>query len=179
MGENAWRQMHPALLVDLDRRDRALFVLCADHARARKWWRAVWKLITRLGGPTVTIAASLVPLLLGSDAVRAAAGHSLITLIVSHVIVQLIKRFVRRPRPSVGEAWVSLVHDPDRFSFPSGHSAAAMSVAMAYGIAFPSYAGFLGAAAMLVGASRVFLGVHYPGDVVVGQLLGIATALVL
>jgi undecaprenyl-diphosphatase len=71
------------------------------------------------------------------------------------------------------------VAEPDRFSFPSGHSAAAMSVAIAYAVAYPSAAAPLIALAALVGMSRVFLGVHYPGDVLIGQLLAALTYLAL
>ena len=71
----------------------------------------------------------------------------------------------------------TLVVEPDRFSFPSGHSAAAMSVAFVYAFAFPQLAIVLVPLAFLVGASRVCLGVHYPGDVLIGQLIAVLTAI--
>ena len=108
-----------------------------------------------------------------------AARHALATLVISHLGVQLIKRTVSRPRPSRRETWASLVREPDKFSFPSGHSTAAMAVASAYALAFPELALPLVALAVLVGASRVFLGVHYPGDVLIGQLIAVATALMM
>lgn len=91
----------------------------------------------------------------------------------------MVKRTVSRPRPSRREGWAALAKEPDKFSFPSGHSAAAMAVAFGYSMAFPALALPLIALAVLVGASRVFLGVHYPGDVVIGQLLAIGTALLI
>ena len=104
-----------------------------------------------------------------------AARDGLATLLISHLLVQIVKRTVTRPRPSRCVIGANRTSEPDRFSFPSGHSAAAMSVALAYGLALPNLAGPLVILALLVGASRVFLGVHYPGDVVAGQLLAIAT----
>jgi undecaprenyl-diphosphatase len=68
------------------------------------------------------------------------------------------------------------VQEPDRFSFPSGHATASMSVALAYGTTFPAWAFPLLVFAMLVGFSRVRLAVHYPSDVLVGQLIAGATA---
>src|SRR6185295_10084047 len=109
----------------------------------------------------------------GSDIAR----HALATLVISHLVVQLVKRTVNRPRPSLREATASLVPEPDKFSFPSGHSCAAMAVCFAYALAFPAFALPLIGLAMLVGASRVFLGVHYPGDVVVGQAIAIVSAI--
>jgi undecaprenyl-diphosphatase len=68
------------------------------------------------------------------------------------------------------------VAEPDRFSFPSGHAAASMSVAVGYGVTFPVLALPLLLLALLVGFSRVRLGVHFPGDVLAGQALALLTA---
>jgi undecaprenyl-diphosphatase len=124
------------------------------------------------------LLATTVPLALGG-AIAEAGRRTLLILILSHLAVQLVKRTVSRPRPSNVVDCTTLVAEPDRFSFPSGHSAAAMAVAFGYAMAFPSLAVPLCAAAVLVGVSRVFLGVHYPGDVLVGQLVAVLTGLVL
>lgn len=163
-----------SLLGRVERSERALYARCVDHASSRRTWRALWTILTHLGGTACSLAAALVPLVLsGSDAAR----HALATLVVSHLVVQLVKRTVNRRRPSLREATASLGPEPDKFSFPSGHSCAAMAVCFAYAQAFPGFALPLLALAMLVGASRVFLGVHYPGDVLVGQSIAVAAAL--
>lgn len=171
--------MQNTLLAQLDARDRALFERCADHARSRRLWVVAWTVLTHLGGTAWSIAAAALPLFASGGALRAAAAHALATLVVSHLAVQLVKRTVNRPRPSRAVGWSALVAEPDHFSFPSGHSAAAMAVAFAYAMFFPVLAVPLITVAVLVGASRVFLGVHYPGDVVIGQLIAVGTALLL
>lgn len=98
------------------------------------------------------------------------------TVVVSHILVQIVKRAVSRRRPAGVIRCASLVREPDRFSFPSGHATASMSVALAYGTAFPTWAAPLLLLALVVGFSRVRLGVHYPSDVVVGQLIAVCTA---
>jgi undecaprenyl-diphosphatase len=157
----------------LDARDRALFIRWAsDGSRTR--WRRTWAALTHLGGATCTLLASSVPFAL-HGALRDTARLTLITLVLSHLVVQLIKRTVGRPRPSRGTSCATLVAEPDKFSFPSGHAAAAMSVAFIYGAVFPHLALPLTILATLVGVSRVFLGVHYPGDVLAGQAIAAAT----
>ena len=61
---------------------------------------------------------------------------------------------------------------PSSTSFPSGHSASAFAFASAAGTAAPVLSPPLHLLAALVAYSRVHTGVHYPGDVVVGSLIG-------
>ena len=168
----------PSLLHRLDARDRALFVRWASTAATTRRARVTWTTLTHAGGATCTILASIVPLWL-HGALRDAARLALATLVVSHLVVQLIKRSVGRPRPSRGTSCTNLVTEPDKFSFPSGHAAAAMSIAFAYAVVFPPATLPLVAIAALVGMSRVCLGVHYPGDVLAGQTIALATGFAL
>ena len=65
---------------------------------------------------------------------------------------------------------------PSSTSFPSGHSAAAFAFATGVGHVLPPAAIPLRALAALVAYSRVHTGVHYPGDVVAGALMGTTLA---
>jgi undecaprenyl-diphosphatase len=170
--------MASMLFERLDARDRELFLRFATFEDASLTARVFWKTLTHLGGVSCSIAAAVVPLFVGGT-LAAAAPSALIALVLSHIVVQMIKRTVGRPRPSRSIDCRTLVNEPDRFSFPSGHSAAAMSVAVVYAVAFPPYAIVLIPLATLVGASRVCLGVHYPGDVLIGQLIAALTALLI
>lgn len=89
------------------------------------------------------------------------------------------KQLVRRPRPDRDGAQVVVgrhVPMPKSASFPSGHTASAVAFAAAVGTALPAAAMPLGVLACVVGYSRVHTGVHYPGDVAAGALLGLASA---
>lgn len=171
--------MRASLIFRLDARDHAWFdrLVLGDAAPAAS--TCLWIAVTHLGGATSAVAAVLLPLLLAHGALHAAALDGAGALLISHLVVQLIKRRILRERPVPARHGRSLVGVPDRFSFPSGHACAAMSVAFAYGLAYPSLAVPLIALAVVVGMSRVRLGVHYPGDILAGQALAVATVLAL
>ena len=158
----------------LDGHDRGLlhrWVLQESHSLRR---RRGWIAITHAGGAVVTIAAVLLPLLTGIWS-RTVSARAALALTISHLLVQAIKRGVNRARPTT----VSWISSPDRFSFPSGHATAALAVALSYGIAYPVVAPPLVGAALVVGWSRVVLGVHYPGDVAMGQGIALLTVVAL
>jgi undecaprenyl-diphosphatase len=165
--------MGTSILERLDARDRALFARWTiERATAG---RRVWVACTHLGGLWCIVVLAGLPLL-ASGGLHTAAVHAVVCVAVSHAIVQILKRNVLRARPA--ECTQSLVAIPDEFSFPSGHATAAMAVAVVYAAAYPAYALPLLAVAAAVGFSRVCLGVHYPGDVLVGQLIAVVTAVV-
>ena len=70
----------------------------------------------------------------------------------------------------------ALVENPDLYSFPSGHTSAATAVAVAMA-GYGSLTMLLVALACGVGVSRVYLGAHYPADVVAGAVGGLAAGI--
>jgi undecaprenyl-diphosphatase len=93
---------------------------------------------------------------------------------LSTLTSQALKRSLTRARPDAAIAgFEPLAANPDRFSFPSGHTAAAFSVA----VAFAGEPFGVGPLALLlavgIGLSRVYLGAHYPLDVGAGAGLGV------
>jgi undecaprenyl-diphosphatase len=109
---------------------------------------------------------------LASASALAAGGLGLL-------VNQLIAHVWDRPRPYEAHAgvqtWVTRSHDP---SFPSDHASAAFAIAFAL-LMFDLWAGMLFvAAAALIAIGRVLVGVHYPGDVLAGMLVGLACAVV-
>ena len=101
-----------------------------------------------------------------------------VALLAGTGLSQVAKRTFRRPRPRTrSEALQPLAEDPDHFSFPSGHTTAAFAAAVVLS-QINGFAPLMTIYATLVGISRVYLGAHYPLDVVAGASLGSACGFV-
>jgi membrane-associated phospholipid phosphatase len=109
---------------------------------------------------------------------RRAAGAGLTTLAVNSAVVNIgFKVAARRRRPDrdlAGVPEVRWVPMPHSASFPSGHTASGFAFAAAVAKILPAAAAPLRTLAAAVGYSRVHTGVHYPGDVVIGGMIGAA-----
>jgi undecaprenyl-diphosphatase len=106
----------------------------------------------------------------------AAAASVAVALLVTHLLAGAIDR----PRPFVAHPatihpFLSHAADP---SFPSEHAAAAFAIAVAVACRAKGWGAILVVLALVLAAGRVFLGLHYPGDVLAGAVIGAATGIV-
>ena len=100
-------------------------------------------------------------------------SHALIAYPLQLILQEVLKRVVRRVRPYER---FSVIHRrvgaPDVFSFPSGHTANALTMSVLVVLHAPALAVPAVLWGMLVGVSRIALGVHYATDVLAGAVLG-------
>lgn len=138
----------------------------------------VMRLCTRAGNGTLWCLIGALILILAPHG-EAVVARLAVAFVLELSVYKLLKQTLRRPRPYIALAGItSEVAPPDEFSFPSGHSAAAVVVVTVVGTTYPAVFPLLAPLAALIGVSRVYLGMHYPSDVIAGALLGAAAGAV-
>lgn len=137
-------------------------------------WDKIMIFITSLGdGGVIWIACGIILLIFKKT--RTCGAALLFSLAISFLLSQLvIKELVNRPRPfSVIEGAELLVAVPRGSSFPSSHTVTAFASAISI-FCFNKLFGVLALVlATIIGFSRIYLGVHFVSDVVLGAILGL------
>jgi membrane-associated phospholipid phosphatase len=166
-------------LDDAERVDVALYAAIAQTPTPALD-RAMARLSHAADYSRLSLAAAAVLAATGGRRGQRAAAIGLASVGTTATIVNLaMKPLGRRPRPDRAVEQVPVarhVRMPSSTSFPSGHSATAFAFATGVGHVLAPAAIPLHGLAALVAYSRVHTGVHYPGDVVAGALMGTVLA---
>ena len=172
------RRSRPATA--LKRADLAAFTRVARWD-APRLDRVLPRLSTAANHGVLWVAVAALLASLGGRSGRRAALRGLVALGFASFASNLpAKLLLRRQRPPIAlvPAIRHLARLPLTWSLPSGHSASAAAFATGVALEQPRVAAPVGALALGVGFSRVYTGVHYPGDVAVGAAIGFAAATV-
>lgn len=142
--------------------------------RAPRWFRILMIAATRGGDGWLWYTLGLILALYGGDHRFAAIGAGAASAIAGIFLFRALKHASRRRRPCEIEphCWAKIL-PPDRYSFPSGHAITAFAVATSIGFFYPELQGYLLAAAFLIAASRIVLGMHFLSDVLAGSSIGV------
>ncbi|MEO8064215.1 MAG: phosphatase PAP2 family protein [Pseudomonadota bacterium] len=162
----------------LERFDAAEYRFCRRLNRGvqHRPLRLFFKAASRLGDGVIWYVLMVaLPFTYGERGFKVAL-IMLATGAVGLAVYKFLKRTFVRERPFIRHAGISLAGAPlDRYSFPSGHTLHAAAFTWQACAAFPELAPALIPLALAIAASRVVLGLHYPTDVLVGALLGVAS----
>jgi undecaprenyl-diphosphatase len=166
------------LLTTIHQYDVSMFhwVMARKH---RAWFTHIGRWISRTGdGPLYALFATYL-YWTGLPADRLFLIAALAAFLVERPLYFVLKRGFKRNRPEDALfGFRSFIIPSDKFSFPSGHTSAAflMATLLAYfhpALVLPAYLW-----ATSVGMSRIFLGVHFPTDILVGTAMGMSVALI-
>ncbi|HEX8516070.1 MAG TPA: phosphatase PAP2 family protein [Bacteroidia bacterium] len=132
----------------------------------------------------VSIALPITVLVLGRiqhDSIKRNKGITIgASILLAAGITTGMKYIVNRPRPYITYPYIQKLTNERTPSFPSGHTSDAFATATSISLAYPEWyvvlPSYLWAGS--VGYSRMHLGVHYPGDVLAGALIGAGTSYV-
>ena len=152
--------------------------------RVHRWrpprWIRVWMVAaTRLGDGWLWYALGIALLIAGGHKQLVAVEAAGAATASGILLYCAMKRVFRRQRPCEIEphCWAHIL-PPDQFSFPSGHSITAFSIALALGHYYPVVQAPLVLIAASIALSRIILGMHYLSDVVAGAVIGCGLGLV-
>jgi undecaprenyl-diphosphatase len=142
----------------------------------KKFLNLFFRSVTHLGGADITIAVTFLLIFISSRETRLVAISSALALSASHIPVHIMKQLFPRKRPYLMIEKTKTPENPlQDHSFPSGHTTAIFSVIIPYVLFIPQLSFVLIPLGLCVGISRIYLGLHYPSDVIAGGILGTGT----
>ena len=143
------------------------------HTPALEWTVRRFSLLGEHAGVWIAIGAAQ-SLLVDEGEGRACWRRATAVVATTYALNTALKLIVRRTRPQLVDL-PPLAKTPTRYSFPSAHASTSFAAALAYSRAglpaFPLYS-----LAKAMAFSRLYLGVHYPSDILAGAALGTAVA---
>ncbi len=160
----------------LDKFDNFFIDLINSRMKTKKLDSFMY-IVTNLGGVVFTSLFVILTIFLGRNKFRYMGYEMLVALMISQSIVYTLKIVLSRERPyKIIEHLNTFGIEMKDYSFPSGHSSGSFSLATIISLNFSNLSIYAYIIATMIAVSRIYLGVHYPTDVVAGMFLGIISS---
>lgn len=138
----------------------------------------IMPIITNVGLPGLWIVICICIYMFGGEKGKNTAILCIIAIVIGYFLTEFLKYIVARPRPYIILDGVHILSVMDNYSWPSGHTITIFAVTTLIGKKYGNLCLILLLLlASMVGFSRVYIGVHYPLDVLSGAVIGILLAL--
>jgi undecaprenyl-diphosphatase len=169
------------MLARFEQLDHQLFFAINNGWSTRVLDYLFWTLSTFGNGTGMVLGALVLLWWLDRDSVKRHGAWLLLAVLIGAAAMQALKYGIARPRPlstfaplvESGQAHIHVVGRAlSQRSFPSGHAQAAASVLTYLGCLYPRYWLGWGTGILLAAIGRVYVGVHFPSDVIAGAMLG-------
>jgi undecaprenyl-diphosphatase len=174
------------MLARLEQLDHQLFFAINNGWSAPVLDYLFWSLATFGNGTGMVLGALVLLWCCDRDLVKRHWAWLLLAVFMGAAVMQALKYGIGRPRPlstfallvESGQAHINVVgRILSQRSFPSGHAQAAASVLTYLGCLYPRYWLGWGTGILLAAIGRVYVGVHFPSDVMAGAIIGSCSAL--
>lgn len=154
-----------------------------NHSLQNPLFDSVMPFVTELGSFVAMLAICVIVIILSivfkKQTIKRIALMCLLSLLIADGIALVLKTLICEPRPFItfGDVHLLVVED-DPFSFPSGHATSTFAVVgfLVFKLKNKLWSVILILFALIIGFSRIYVGVHYPLDVIAGMILGVLTA---
>ena len=172
--QDAWRNSeHVVRWLERER----LVALWMHGAATRAWVVRFFTTVSTAGDGWIWTAIVAVLPWWGGPTGGSVSARMIGVFVVNLILYKIIKGWIARPRPyRACRDFRQCARSLDEFSFPSGHTLHSVAFSFILTAYYPAAAIVVWPFTLLLAASRIILGLHYPSDVIVGGVIGLTTA---
>lgn len=157
-----------------------LFIELINKKMRHRYFDYIMYKVTNLGGAPFSALLIFLMLIFGNKTFKNIGIEIFVVLSISQAIVHSLKKLLSRERPyNILKHLNTFGINLKDYSFPSGHTAASFSIATTIALNIPRLSVIVFFMAIVIGISRIYLGVHYPTDVAAGILIGFTTSIII